>query len=322
MAEKTRRRVLEAAEHLKYQPHASAQSLARQQSRLISAVIPVLTNYFYMSIMRGMQEALLHSDFDLLVYAAPKPEQVEGQLGRATQRGLAEGVLLFSTPLSEEQAARLRASGRPVGLIDATHPDFDSVSVDNVKGGYLAACHLIQKGFQRIGHITTDPEPPPAAQRRAGYEKALREAGRSIDPHLVAASDRRPYGFVEEAGYEAMKKLLGRSAPPDAVFVASDVQALGALKALREAGCRVPDDVALVGFDDISAAEHVGLTTLRQPTHAMGKLAVEKLIERIAKPGRAPSKTVFAPRLVERASSRAWPLHRYAPTSDSPNPIL
>lgn len=307
VSEKTRRRVLKAADDLQYQPHASAQSLARQQSHLVSAVIPVLTNDFYMNVMRGMQDALYHRDFDLIVYAAPRPDQAETQLARATQRGLAEGVLLFSTPLTDAQADRLRRSGRPIGLIDAAHPAFDSVSVDNVEGGYLATQHLIRKGFQRIAHIGAVPEPPPAAQRRAGYEKALRDAGRSVDRRLVAASRRRSSGFgeefAEEAGYKAMEKLLGRSAVPDAVFAASDVQALGARKAIHEAGLRIPDDVAVVGFDDIGTAEHVGLTTLRQPMHAMGKLAVEKLMKRIAEPERPPSKTVFAPRLIERASS-------------------
>ena len=301
----TRDRVLEVARGLNYQPHASAQSLARQNSHLISAVIPVVANYFYMEIIRGMQDVLLDSDFDLIVYAAPKPEAVASQLERAAQKGRSEGLLILSTPLSEQRAKRLKMSKRPVVLVDALHPDFDSISVDNRKGGYMATKHLIAGGYEHIAHITICPEAPPAADRRRGYEDALKEAGRKIDKSMIVASDKKPFGFVQESGYEAMTSLLNRTQHPDAVFVASDIQALGAIRAINERGLKVPDDVALVGFDDIQASAYVGLTTLRQPTYEMGKLAVQKLLQRIAHPEHPTTSTVFSPSLVERASSAA-----------------
>ncbi len=301
----TRERVLHVAQGLNYQPHVSAQSLARQNTHLITAVIPVVANYFYMEIIRGMQEVLLESDYDLIMYAAPKPEAVGSQLERAAQRGRSEGLLVLSTPLSEQRAKRLKASKRPVVLVDALHPDFDSISVDNRKGAYMATRHLIERGFERIAHVTIKPEAPPATERRRGYEEALREAGMKVEPALIAASDKKPFGFVEEAGYEAMLTILSRSPRPDAVFVASDVQALGAMRALREHGLRVPDDVALVGFDDIQVSEYVGLTTLRQPTYEMGKLAVQKLLQRIGSPEHPTTATVFSPSLIVRTSSEA-----------------
>ncbi len=304
VAEATRRRVLDVAEGCGYQPHVSAQNLARQQTQLVSAVIPVMTNHFYMNVARGMQDALSESEFDLLVYAAPKPEEIGAQLGRALQRGRAEGLLLLSTQFTEEQRRRLKASQQAIVLVDAAHADFDSVSVNNERGGYLATRHLIAQGYRRIAHITVaPPEPPPALARRRGYEKALRKAGRPTEAALVVASRRRRFGFVEATGHEAMQKLLRQEPRPDAVFVASDIQALGALRAVEEAGLRVPEDVALVGFDDIEVSAYVGLTTLRQPMHAMGRLAIETLLRRVREPEAPPKNIVLEPRLVRRRTA-------------------
>lgn len=301
---RTRARVLEVAEELGYQPHASAQSLARRQTSLVSAVIPMLANHFYLEVLRGLQDQLAESDFDLLVFSARQIEEVDAQLERALHRGRSAGVLLFSTPLTPDRTQRLLDSGQPVVLVDSFDSQFDSVSIDNEQGGYLATHALIERGFRRIGLLMAHADSVPASMRRAGYEKALREAGLSVDERLVATSgDEREHGFTEEAGYQGMTTLLGRHPRPDAVFVTSDVQALGALQAAREAGLRVPEDVALVGFDDVAVSRHVGLSTLRQPMYEMGKLAVDKLLLRIQHPEHPTSHTVFAPRFVDRRTS-------------------
>lgn len=302
---KTRERVLAIARALHYQPNVSAQSLARQNTHLVSAIIPVMTNYFYMEIIRGIQDALFASQYDLIVYAAPKPEEAATQLERAAQKGRAEGLLLLSTPLTSQQVKRLKSAKMPAVLVDAYNADFDSITVDNVKGAYMATRHLVEHGYKHIGHITVYPEPLPATQRREGYESALREAGHRVDGRLVAASERQPYGFCEEAGYEAMRVLVRQAKTLDAVFVASDIQALGAIRFLQEHGISVPDDIAIIGFDDIRISEFVGLTTLRQPMYEMGKLAVEKLLMRIEAPDRPTANTVFSPQLVERMSCGA-----------------
>jgi LacI family transcriptional regulator len=305
VAAETRLRVLSAAEDLNYRPHASARSLAQKKTQIVAAVIPVVTNYFYMEILRGMQDALEESEFDLIIYAASAPEAIGGQLERALQKGRSDGLVLVSTRPSDEQVQLLLGSRQPVVLVDAVHSAFDSIAVDNVKGAILATRHLIASGRRRIAHLTISPEAPPAAQRRKGYEQALREAGMEVDARLIVASDKRPYGFVEEAGYEAMRKLLGSRAVPDGVFAASDMQALGAIQAIREAGLRVPEDIAVVGFDNVKIAAYVGLTTLGQPMYEMGRLSAQKLITRLKEGDTPTSHTIFAPRLVCRQSCGA-----------------
>ncbi|MDX1741089.1 MAG: LacI family DNA-binding transcriptional regulator, partial [Rhodothermales bacterium] len=124
---KTRSRVLEVAQELGYEPHPSARSLARRRSSVVSAVIPMVTNYFFMEVLRGLQDRLGQSEFDLLVYTARTVEEVGTQLDRALHRGRSAGVLLFSTPIGEHHIARMRRFGQPVVLVDCSHPEFDSV---------------------------------------------------------------------------------------------------------------------------------------------------------------------------------------------------
>lgn len=305
VSEGTRRRVFSVAERLGYEPHASAQSLARQNTKLISAVVPMMTSFFFMEVIRGMQDRLDESDYDLLVYASRTLAKVDGPLARAVQRGRADGLLLVSTPLTPARARRLAASRRPVVLVDSRHDDFDSVSVDNQRGGAEAVRHLAARGHTRIGLILPSEDSVPAAERKAGYVEALRGLGLAYDDALVVTAewDREQHGYTRYAGYRAMQRLLALEAPPTAVFAAADVMALGALRAMREAGLEGAAAPELVGFDDVASSAYVGLTTLRQPMYEMGKLAIEKLVRRIAAPDTPPSHTVFAPRLVVRETT-------------------
>lgn len=304
----TRERVLAVAEALGYQPHASAQSLARRRTNLIAAVIPMMTNYFYVEVLRGLQDQLAESEYDLLVYSARTPEEADGQLKTALHRGRSAGVLLFSTPVTPTRIKLLKGSGQSVVLVDSFHAAFDSVSIDNRQGGYAATKYFIDEGYERIALIMARTSSVPACERREGYEEALREAGRPIEEDLIyVARTKEQHGFSETCGYEGMKALLQRQSRPEAVFTTSDIQALGALRALREARLNIPDDVALLGFDDIVVSQYVGLSTLRQPMYEMGRLAVDKLLTRMNHPGRPTSHTVFSPQLIVRQTTASVP---------------
>lgn len=304
VSSQTRARVLRVAQELGYQPHVSAQSLARRKSSLVSAVIPMVTNYFFMEVLRGLQDRLGESDYDLLVYAARTMDEADVQIDRSLHRGRSAGVLIFSSPLKENQLDRLRAASQPTVLVDCYHPDFDAVSIDNEQGGYLATRHLLDQGRERIGLIMGYPGSVPAKDRLRGYRRALEQSGRAVDERLIVASDdAERHGFNEAYGFEAMGRLLDTEAPVDAVFATSDVQALGAISALRSRRLKIPRDVAVIGFDDVSLSRHIGLSTLRQPMYDMGRLATEKLLARIQDPERIAAHTVFAPRLVARRST-------------------
>ncbi|OZC01583.1 LacI family DNA-binding transcriptional regulator [Rubricoccus marinus] len=307
VSDSTRERVFDVATRLGYEPHASAQSLARKNTRIVSAVVPMMTSFFFMEVLRGLQDRLDESDYDLLVYAARTLGRVDGQLGRALQRGRSDGMILVSTPVSGDRARRLASSRNPVVLVDSYHEDLDSVSVDNVTGGAEAVRHLLDRGHERIGLILPLAESVPAQDRRAGVEQELAARGRALDPrHVVVAEwDHEQHGYTRYAGYRGMQKLLELppEARPTAVFAAADVMALGALRAAREAGLSVPGDLEVVGFDDVASSAYVGLTTLRQPMVEMGTLATELLLRRMSEPDTPPSHTVFVPRLVVRETT-------------------
>ena len=301
----TRERILEIAKELGYQPHASARSLAKRQSHLIAAVIPMLTSYFYLEVLQGVQDGIAESDYDLLVFSDPRIEEVDKMLENALSRGRSAGSLLFSSPLNESRLDRLRQYSHPVVLVDVYHDEFDSVSIDNEKGGYLATTHLLDKGCRRIGLIQANSESAPSLQRAAGYQRALQEWGIAYDRNIVVETrDDQFHGFTEEAGFEAMLQLLQRGEAFDAVFAVSDIQALGAMRAIEEQGKRIPEEIALMGFDDIMISRYVGLSTLQQPMYEMGKAAIELLLKRIDDAELPVCQTVYSPTLMERTTSR------------------
>jgi LacI family transcriptional regulator len=319
VADRTRARVYEVARELGYEPNVSARSLARQSTEVICAVVPMLTSYFFMEVIRGVQDCLTEANYDLLVYASRSSERIHTRFDRALQPGRADGLLLCSPNVDTELAERLKASGYPVSLVDASHPDFDSVSVNNAEGGAAAARHLLALGRKRIGVILPHPDSAPGAERGEGFRRAVREAGLRLDPALIHVSDHTlQHGYTREAGYAGMRQLLARSPRPDAVFAACDAQAFGALRAIREAGLRCPDDVALIGFDDDVTSAYTGLSTLSQPMYEMGRAAADKLLRRIAEPDRPVSHTVFSARLIPRETTTCAP-HLVATTEgDSP----
>ena len=304
VADSTRKAVLKAAEEIGYQPHVSARSLARRRSDTVSAVIPMMTTLFFTEVLRGLQDRMARSEFDLLVFSARTLEEVAPQLQRALHRGRSAGVLLFSAPVVNRVREQLSKSEQAIVLVDSFHPDFDSISTDNRRGGEIATRYLADLGCQRIAMIMANPESRPAVDRRAGYEVALGRAGLRLDENLIVSS-RNPlhHGYSEASGLEAMDTLLRRDTLPEGVFVTSDIQALGVLRAIQKARFRVPDDIRVIGFDDIIISKYVGLTTLRQPMYEMGVAAIEKLLARIEDPERSTTHTVFSPTLIKRRTT-------------------
>ena len=223
------------------------------------------------------------------------------------QRGRFDGVLYFSMSLPSPFAEKFRQMKTAVVLVDTYHPAFDSITVDNETGAYEATKHLLTLGHKRIGMIDASLESAPARKRLEGYQKALADFRVDFDNrYLKLSSISKQDGFSREAGYVSMVEMLDLGDErPTATFVSSDVQAIGALNALRDQGLRVPEDMAIVGFDDIELAKHLGITTVRQPMYEMGVLAVDKLLERITNPDLPASHMRFEPKLMVRHSCGA-----------------
>ncbi len=315
----TRGRVLSVASRLDYHPHPYARGLARKRTNSILAVIPFFSTYFFVEILQGVQSKLGEVDCDLVLYGVNHPDQVEASLRRNAVRGRVDGQLFFSMKLPDMFAVEHKSLKIPVVLVDTFHPLFDSLTVENVEGALTATRHLISLGHKRIGILNANLESVPARERLQGFQRAMRETGIPVDQELMKRSASPMLdGFTRETGYQLMKEFLRLgSKAPTAVFVASDIQALGAMTAIQEAGLQCPDDVAIVAFDDIPLASHLGLTTMRQPMYEMGSLAIERLMERMKNPDVSPKHTTFVPTLVIRKTCGASAVPAAHPVSEA-----
>jgi LacI family transcriptional regulator len=303
----TRTRVLTIANRLNWQPHPYARGLARQKTNSILAVVPFFSTYFFVEVLRGVQSKLGEMEYDLILYGINDPHHVEELLKKNSMRMRVDGVLFLSMSVPEnfvEQYARLKI---PIVLVDTKRDDLDSVYVENVKGAHTATAHLVSLGHKRIGMLSASMRSQPVRERLEGFKHAMDEAGIEIDPRLTISSNSTVLdGFTRECGYELMKDLLRLgSERPTAILVSSDIQASGALWAVEEAGLHCPEDIAIVGFDDIELASHLRLTTMRQPMFDMGVLAARKLEERLSGSQLPPANNPFVPELIIRETCGA-----------------
>jgi DNA-binding LacI/PurR family transcriptional regulator len=306
IAPATRTAIDAAVEQLGYRPNSIARSLVTKSTQTIALLLPDISNPFYAALVSGIQEcALAHDHTMLLCTTAGDAEREEEylQLLRAKQ---VDGALVDGLVLPSDRIAQFVRDGFPIVCLDR---DIDSsaiplVQVDNRLGGRLAADHLLELGHTRIAHVTGAPALHISDDRLAGYQDALREDGIEPHPSLVA-----PGTFTEEGGYLAAKALVRRHPHVTAIFAANDLSAVGVLNALAEAGRRVPEDVSVVGFDDLRLAGYTSppLTTVRQPADGLARLATELLIALTRGEDVQQMRHVLPPTLVVRASTAPAP---------------
>lgn len=298
----TRVRVLEAIDKLAFVPKAEARARALSRTARIGVVTPFFTAPSFVQRLRGIAEALSSTHFELVIYTVDSLQHMEGYLASLPLRGNVDGLIVISLPVGEQQVRRLRRNALPTVLIEYPNRALDSLEIDDVGGGRMAAEHLIRKGHVRLAFLG-DTNPPeyaihPASLRQKGFRKALRDAGLGLPPAYV-----RSVPNTEEPTRRAATELLTMKEPPTALFAASDIQALVVLKTARQLGKRVPEDLAIVGFDDLDMAEYADLTTIRQQLDESGRMAVEILLGHMDDPGR-PARHVKVPlSLVERSTT-------------------
>lgn len=227
---------------------------------------------------------LAEADFDLLMFDLGTNYPL-GRLMRKLEAGTVDGLLLADVPVDPLLASELKTLRATVVLVGHHHTDFGCFCWDNAAGAYFATAHLVSNGHERIGMIRAYTDGYLQTQRIKGYREALSDAGLPASDELVQ-SDSTPLhaGFSEEHRYEAMQRLLMLSPSVTAAFASSDVQAFGAWKALREASKRVPNDVALVGYDDLKASAYVGLSSVAQNMAATGRAAANRLLSKLDNP--------------------------------------
>jgi LacI family transcriptional regulator len=307
VSDAARQRVWEVIEQTGFRPNQAARSLASQRTSIIGLVIPRRVHTFFSDpyfprLTEGIAQACNEHSYMLSLFLFYTEEDERKLFPHISRPGLVDGLIVQSTHAADELFEHLSRSevpsivvGRPMHVSDLSYVD-----IDNVAGAFTAVRHLAHLGRRRIGTIMAPLDTTVGLDRYAGYQQALNESRLPLDEGLCARGD-----FSESSGYYGVQSLLPHK--PDALFVASDIMAVGALRAIREAGLSVPQDIAIVGFDDVPPALHANptLTTIRQPIRRLGVELVKSLLDIIQNGSQPPRRIVFGTELVIRESCGA-----------------
>lgn len=300
VADPVRARVLAAAKQLRYTPHAAARSLSSRRTHTLGVVLPDLYGEFFSELVRGVDQAAREHGLHLLVSSYHGHPEEQGEALRA-MRGRVDGLLVMSPYVVAPSVMATDLTSLPVVLINtqAAAEGIAALSVDNHGGAVAMVEHLVASGHRRIAFIAGPEDNFDAHERRRGYRDALARLLPGAEEWIL------PGDFDEASGHRAGGLLAASASRPDAVFAANDMMALGCLFALSQAGLRVPDDIALAGFDDIPLARYVhpGLTTMRVNIAQVGDRAVRMLLAQLGNnPTPAMASVVMTPDLIVRES--------------------
>jgi len=298
---RTRQRVLAAIDELGFVPKAEATARARKGTGRIGVLAPFITYPSFVQRLHGVATALSDSTYELVIYNVDSGARRDALLASIAVTRRLDGIIVMALEVDEAAALRLRAGKIQTVLIETGSACFSSIGIDDQAGGRLAAEHLVGLGHRRCGFVG-DGETPSYAirhdKRLEGYRQGLYDAGIELpDTYIALAPHSR-----EQARRQA-HELLALSEPPTAIFAPSDTQAIGVLQAARERGLAVPQQLSVVGFDDVEVADLVGLTTIRQPLEESGRLAVEVLLNHLVDACRSIQQIKLPVTLVQRETT-------------------
>lgn len=304
VSDELRERVLKVVAELNYRPSRIAASLRTKRSQSILLVIPDITNPFFPQLARGVQDTFEHHGFAVIVGNTDRRRDRELAFLNLALRTHADGIIINPSQLKYDDLLPLIERDIHIVLIGThiEHPDLEVVCVDNRAGAYDAVRHLIDLGHRRIAIVCGPLDASSARQRYEGYRQAIEDAALPAEAAWVVEET-----FDQDGGYRGAQRLLALAERPTAIFVAADLMALGVLRALREANFAVPDDISVVGFDDIPAAMITTppLTTINQPKYHMGQCAAELLLARIQAKEGGCKQSILEHHLVVRGSTAA-----------------
>jgi DNA-binding LacI/PurR family transcriptional regulator len=302
VSEPTRQKVLQAIAELDYAPNPVARRLSLGKTLTIAVIVPFFTRPSFVGRLRGVEYALADSEYDLILFNVETTAKRDAYFRSVPRRERVDGLLIISLSPRDADVDRFLQTGVPTVLVDARHPRMSRAVIDDVTGGRVATQHLIHLGHRKIGYVSDKLENPfnfvSSRDRYEGYCQALDGAGIPFRPEYHCQGEHG-----REEAREMAHALLSLSDPPTAVFAASDTQAIGVLQAAEDAGLQVPDELSVIGYDDIDIAEYVHLTTVRQPLFVSGVEGVEMLLESIAAPSPNPRRVLLPTELVVRGTT-------------------
>lgn len=304
VSDKTKEKVQKAIDELEFYPQANARKLASKEPQIIAMAVPTFTTPFFNEVLKGVKDEIVNTDLDLIIYNTGSTES-KANFMKFLDRGTPDALIIFSIDIDEDIHRRVRSLRIPILLVDSRHKEFDYFWWDNYAGGYMAAEHLVEKGFKKIGLIQAHAHSEKYLQREQGFRDALiKHKLPLLDEYVASGITRKHAGFSEEAGYEAIHILKNRNKLPEAIFCSNDAQALGALHALDELNLRVPDDIAMIGYDNIKISQYLNLTTIDQKMMEIGNQATRRIVNQIYEEEEELQQVTVKPALIERKSTR------------------
>ena len=295
-------RIRASADEIGYTKARKTASDQRKRGRLIGVLVPFFDEASPFQRLRGIVSQLAPHGCDVVILNVASPEQARAKLVELPRNTVLDGLIIVSLPLHHEEGERLATARFPTVLVDTSHPSLPSVRNDDRAGGALAAKHLIGLGHSRIAFVGEQPQSAfgfvASAHREDGYRRAMRDAGLPVRPEFVR------YGaYLHTAARQMARDLLQLPDPPTAVVAASDTQAVGCLDAARQLGMRVPEDLSIIGYDDIELASMMGLSTVRQPLVYSGERGADLIIEALAMRPAQPTIEILELELVVRSTT-------------------
>lgn len=303
VSDPTRERIQDAIDRLGFVPKAEARARAMKGFSRIGVLTPFFTAPAFVQRLRGIAEGLLSTPYELTIFTVESIEHLNHYLATLPLTAHLDGLILLSLKVNDQSANKLKQHDLETVLIEFPRPDLNTVEIDDLAGGEMAGNYLADKGHQSFGFIGDTSELReytilPITQRLQGFQKALRERNLYLPSEFICKAE-----YDVQNAEEKIEPILKQKNHPTAIFAATDLQALGVVNKARALGLRVPEDLAVLGFDDLDIAGYVGLSTIRQSLEESGRLAVEILLSRIKDPDR-PLRHVRLPlKIIERQST-------------------
>lgn len=276
--EETRNKIIAVMKELNYRPNKVAQNLAKQKTNAVAVIVPSFIDRFFVEVLKGIQNALEEKNLDLILYKIDLNEQRMEKILDIVHSQKVDGIVLVTMDISQIDHQELKKAAVPIVIADEFSPDFHSIYFDDIKGAERAVNYLIKSGHQKISFINGDPDSLHGQKRLEGVKKAFKKAELKIRENLFKAGD-----FYTKNGYRSMQEILAlpEAEWPSAVFAASDSQAIGVLEAMAEKDLKAPEDIAVIGYDNIELAKYLKITTIWQPMYKLGYLTIEVLLKAI-----------------------------------------
>lgn len=299
----TREKVLTAIQELEYQPNPIARRLSLGKTLTIAVIAPFFTRPAFVQRFRGIEKVLAESEYDFVMYNVETAARRDFCFREVPRRDRIDGLLIMSLIPSSQDAKRFEEAKIPTVLLDAAHEKFNRVIINDLQGGYLATKHLLDLGHQHIGYISDILAMSPfnyrsIFERYQGYQDALAEAAVPFRPHYVMQ------GEVNQTDARKLtKELLTKNPQITAIFAYSDTQAMGVLQAARDLNLRVPEDLSVIGYDDIEISEYLHLTTIQQKLMESGMTSAKLLLQEIIQPSVQPKEIVSPTELICRQTT-------------------